>query len=80
MKKVGYWGTNLDILAFSDLMRLNINIYTSLDQEDQEFKIDHPQNTDWINIFLKSWRKYEGLQSHDKNDDIHIDSIENLKI
>ena len=45
MRKDGYWGTNLELLAFSDLMRLNINIYTSLDQEDSEFKIDHPQNT-----------------------------------
>ena len=54
-------------------MRLNININTSLDQEDPEFKIDHPQNTGWINIFLRSWRHYEGLQSHDKNDDIQID-------
>ena len=48
MRKDGYWGTNLELLAFSDLMKLNIYIYTSLDQEDQEdqeFKIDHPQNT-----------------------------------
>ena len=27
MRKDGYWGTNLELLAFSDLMRLNINIY-----------------------------------------------------
>ena len=27
MRKNGYWGTNLELLAFSDLMRLNINIY-----------------------------------------------------
>ena len=46
MRKDGYWGTNLELLAFSDLMKLNINIYTSLDQEDPVFKIDHPQNTD----------------------------------
>ena len=44
MRKYGYWGTNLKLFAFSDLMRLNINIYTSLNQEDPEFKIDHPQN------------------------------------
>ena len=60
-------------------MRLNINIYTPLDQKDQEFKIDHSQNAGWINIFLRPWRHYDGLQSHDKNDDIQIDSIENLK-
>ena len=32
-----YWGTNLELLAFSDLMR--INIYSSLDQ-------DHPELVD----------------------------------
>ena len=26
MRKDGYWGNNLELLAFSDLMRLNINI------------------------------------------------------
>ena len=44
MRANGYWGTNLELLAFSDLMRLNINIKTSLDQDAPEFKIDHPQN------------------------------------
>ena len=66
MRKDVYWGINLELLAFSDLMKLNINIYTSLDQVDPEFKIDHPQNTGWINIFQRSWRHYEGLQFHDK--------------
>ena len=80
MRKDEYWGTNLELLAFLDLMRLNIKIYTSLDQDDPEFKIDHPQNTGWINIFLRSWRYYGGLQSLDGNDDIQIDIIENLKI
>ena len=27
MRSEGYWGTNLELLAFSDLMRLNINIH-----------------------------------------------------
>ena len=59
---------------------MNIYIYTSLDQEEPEFQIDHPQNMGLLNIFFRSWRHYEGLQSHDKNDDIQIDIIENLKI
>ena len=71
--------TNLELLAFSDLMKLNINIHTSLDQEDPKFKIYHPQNTSWINIFLRSWRHFEGLQYHYKNDDIKIVSIEILR-
>ena len=28
MRKNRVWGTSLEIMAFSDLMRLNINIYT----------------------------------------------------
>ena len=27
MRKDGYWETNLELFAFSDLMRLKINIY-----------------------------------------------------
>ena len=40
--------------CFLDLMKLNINIYTSLDQDSPEFQINHPQNTNEINIFLKT--------------------------
>ena len=32
IKRNGFWGTNLEIMAFSDMMRLNISIYTSLNQ------------------------------------------------
>ena len=59
-------------LAFSDLMRLNINKYTSLDQYSPEFQINHPQNTGEINIFLKNWRHYEGLQLLDEQNEIQI--------
>ena len=37
IRREGYWGSNLELLAFSDLMRLIINIYTSLDQDSPEF-------------------------------------------
>ena len=33
MRREGYWSTNIELLAFSDLMRLDINIYTSLNQD-----------------------------------------------
>ena len=79
MRREGYWGTNLELLAFSDLMRLNINIFTSLDQDSPEFQINHPQNTGEINIFLKNWRHYEGLQLLDEQNEIQISNIEDLK-
>ena len=58
-------------------MRLNINIYISLDQDSPEFKINHPQNTGEINIFQKkNWRHYEGLQLLDEQNEIQISNIE----
>ena len=42
MKINGFWGTNLEIIEFSDIMRLNINIYTSLDQYFSEVEIIRP--------------------------------------
>ena len=56
MWKDGYWGTNIELLAFSDLIRININIYTSLNQDHSEFKINHSHNTGERNIFLRNWR------------------------
>ena len=76
MRREGYWGTNLELLAFSDLMRLNINIYTSLDQEEPEFQINHPQNEGEINIFLRNWRHYEGLQLLDEENEFQVLNLE----
>ena len=79
MRRVGYLDTNLERLAFSKLTKLNINIYTSLDQVSLEFQINHSQNTDEINIFLKSWRHYECLQLLDEQNEIQIRNIEDYK-
>ena len=76
MRREGYWGTNLELLAFSDIMRLNINIYTSLDQDSPEFQINNPQNTGEINIFLKTWDNYKGLQLLDEQNEIQRSNIE----
>ena len=48
MRRKGYWGINLKLLTFSDLMKLDINIYISLDQEVSEFQINYTENTDEI--------------------------------
>ena len=79
MRREGYWGTNLELLAFSDLMRLNINIYTSLDQEEPEFQINHPQNEGEINIFLRNWRHYEGLQLLDEQNEFQVLNLVDIK-
>ena len=44
MRRNLFWVTNLEIMAFSDLMRININIFTSLDQITSELEINHPHN------------------------------------
>ena len=61
--------------CFSDLMRLNINMYTSLDQDSPELQINHPQNTGEINSFKNNWRHYEGLQLLDEQNEIRISRI-----
>ena len=38
-------------MAFYDMMRLNISIYTSLDQKFPEVEINHPHNIGVINLF-----------------------------
>ena len=60
MKREEYWGTNSELLVFLDLIRLNVNIYTSLDQDVPEFRINYVQNTGKINIknagdIIKAW-------------------------
>ena len=55
-------------MAFSDLMRLNICIYTSLDQQEPEIEINHPHNSGTICIFLRNWKYYEGLEKYNNEE------------
>ena len=58
MRREGYWGNNLELLTFSDLTKLDINIYISLDQEVSEFQIIYPKNRWNKNLSgdnMKSW-------------------------
>ena len=43
MKREWYWDTNLELLAFSDLIKLNTNIYASLNQDASELQINLPK-------------------------------------
>ena len=52
MKLNGFWRTNLEIIAFSDMMRLNISIYLSLEQNVPEVKINYLHNTGVINFYF----------------------------
>ena len=62
------------------MMRLNISIYTSLDQKFPEVEINHPHNIGVINFFLKNWRLYEGLQKHQENGyNVKFFTLEDLK-
>ena len=60
MRRDGYWGTNLELIAFSGLMI--INIHTSLDQDHPEFEINYPHNTGEINIFKEIGETMRGFK------------------
>ena len=48
MKRNGFWRTILEIITLSNLMRININIFTLVNQISPEFEINHPHNIDTI--------------------------------
>ena len=62
------------------MIRLNISIYISLDQNLLEIEINHPHNTEVINLFLRNWRHYDGLQKHQEDcDKVKFFTMEDLK-
>ena len=68
-------------MAFSEMMRLSISIYTSLDQKFPEIKINHLYNIGVINLFLRNWRHYEELQKLQEDaDNVAFYTMEDLKI
>ena len=67
-------------MVFSDMRRLYISKYTSLYQKFPEVEINHPHNLGVINLFLRNWRYYEGLQKHqDDGDNVKFYTMEDLK-
>ena len=71
----------MEIIEFSDLMRININMFTSLDQITPEFEINRPHNISKFEYFFKrNWRHYEGLQKHQEKGGLVIKTIDDLKI
>ena len=67
-------------MAFYDMMRINISIFTSLNQVYLEVEIKHAHYTRIIILFLRNWRPYEGLLKHEEDGDKEkFNIIENLK-
>ena len=67
-------------MAFSDIMKLNICIYTSLNQKSPEVEINHPHSTGVINFYLRNWRHYEGLQKHQEDGyNVKFYTLEDIK-
>ena len=44
-------------------MRLNISLYSSLNQNVPEVEINHSHNAEVINFYLRNYRYYEEQQS-----------------
>ena len=62
------------------MMRLNISLYTSLDQNVPEVEINQPHNIGVISLFLRNRRHYEGLQKHQKDgNNVKFYFMEDLK-
>ena len=70
MRKNGYWGTNWKRLDFLNLMKLNINIYFIRSWRDRisNWSSSKYELNKYLPLIIDAY--YEGIQSHDKNDDI----------
>ena len=59
--KSGGLGTNLEMMAFSEMTLLNIDIYITLDHEESYSQIDHSNRNSDIKFLLINLRYYERL-------------------
>ena len=73
-EKKWIFGNLFEFMAFSELMRINIHIFISLDKITFEFEINYPHNVGTIWILLRNRRHYEGLQNI-KNEGVVIKKL-----
>ena len=62
------WGTTLELLAFSDMVRLNIMLYNSLDSEEWYSSINNSSNKSSISILVTNYNQYLGLKPKDSEE------------
>ena len=62
------WGTTLELLAFSDMVRLNIMLYNSLDSEECYSSINNSSNKNSISMLVTNYNQYHGLKPKDSEE------------
>ena len=62
------WGTTLELLAFSDMVRLNIMLYNSLDSEECYSSINNSSNKNSISKLVTNYNQYHGLKLKDSEE------------
>ena len=61
-------GTTLELLAFSDMVRLNIMLYNSLDSEECYSSINNSSNKTSISMLVTNYNQYNCLKSKDSEE------------
>ena len=63
------WGTAYELLAFSDMVRLNIMLYNSLDSEECYNSMNNSSNKTSISMLVISYNhQYHGLKPKDSEE------------
>ena len=61
-------GTTLELLAFSDMVRLNIMLYNLLDSEECYSSINNSSNKTSISMIVTNYNQYHGLKPKDSEE------------
>ena len=62
------WGTTLELLTFSDMIRINIMLFNSLDSEECNISRNNWSNKTSINILVTNYNLYHDLQPKDSEE------------
>ena len=62
------WDTTLELLTFSDMIRLNIMVYNSLDSEECYSSLNNSSNKNSISMLITNYNKYHGLKPKDSEE------------
>ena len=65
------WGTIVELLAFSDMVRLNNMLYNSLDSKECYISINNSSNKTSISMLVTNYNKYHDLKPKDSEEFMH---------
>ena len=62
------WGIILELLAFSEMVRLNIMLHSSFNSEEFYCSINNSSNKISISILITNYSQYKGLKPKDSEE------------